>query len=66
MLRTAGALQDDLEEMSGQELYALIVTRVGEGRAEAVRLELERKGWASIPFKESFGQNVRFDVQRAA
>jgi hypothetical protein len=64
--KTEGEIQEDLEEMTGQEVYALIGSRLGEQKAEAMQLTLEEKGSASIPYKSSFGQDSRFDIQLAA
>ena len=64
VVETEGSIPNDLGEMTGQEICALIRTRAGMECARAMCLELREKDSASIPYKGSLGQNVRFDIRR--
>ncbi len=66
VVKIEGPVRNDLGEMTGQELYGYLGTRLGEDRAAALVSELEQKGSAKVSYKESFGLEASFEIQRAA
>jgi len=66
IVKTQGFVVDFADEMTSQEIYALVRTRLGAQRATKIMVELERKGCASVVYTKSFGNKARLDIQRVA
>ena len=66
VVKTEGFVKNDLDEMTPQELYVLIRTRLGAERANTILIELEHRGTSSVLYAKSFGNKVRFDIQKVA
>ena len=66
VVKTEGFVMNDLDEMTHQDIYVLIRTRLGAERANTILIELEQRGTSSVLYTKSFGTKVRLDIQKAA
>ena len=66
IVKTHGFVIDFADEMTSQEIYALVRARLGAQRATKIMVELERKGCASVVYTKSFGNKARLDIEKVA
>jgi hypothetical protein len=66
VVKTEGFVEDNFDEMTSQEIYALVRTRLGAERASTILIELKQTGSASVLYAKSFGNKARLDIQEVA